>query len=209
MNLNACRFTFLLLVISLGSQLSGCFGTSPPTRFYTLSSPEIPTGPTQAGLDVVLRVGPLTFPEYLDRRQIVSRSGQNGIALAEFDQWSGPLEDEVTRVLVAGIAEKLASPRIAVLSGKFSGYPDTVKWYRIPVKVIRFDGFRGGTVALSVVWGIIEKRDMHEKHLFTRESTITEAVAGNSYEALVAAMGRAAGKLAREMADHLAALIPK
>jgi uncharacterized lipoprotein YmbA len=141
--MNPYRFIFILLVSCLGPLLGGCFGTSSPTRFYTLSSPETPTGPLHAGLDIVLRVGPLSVPEYLDRRQIVSRSGQNGIALAEFDQWSGSLEDEVSRVLVAGIAEKLDSPRIAVLSGKFIGIPDTVKCLRIPVKIIRFDGFRG------------------------------------------------------------------
>jgi hypothetical protein len=50
---------------------------------------------------------------------------------------------------------------------------------------------------------------MHEKHLFTQESTIREAVAGKSYGDLVAAMGRAAGKLASQMAERLAPLIPK
>ena len=108
-----------------------------------------------------------------------------------------------------------ASPRgwhpcaIAVLSGKSLAMDDTGREYRIPVKVSRFDGVRGGTVVLNATWGAVEKRDKREKYLFTQQSAITEDVAGSSYEALVAAMGRAAGKLGREIADRLAPLLVK
>lgn len=203
------RFIFLPLAACLISLLAGCFGTSLPTRYYTLSPPENRGGPAPAVYDAVLAVGPVNIPDYLDRRQIVSRTGQNGIVLAEFDQWGGSLDDEITRVLVTGIAERMDSLHIAVLFGKFPAMADTGRDYRIPVKVSRFDGIRGGTVVLNAVWGVVEKRDKREKYLFTQESAITEDVAGNSYEALVAAMGRAVGKLGREMADRLAPLIPK
>jgi hypothetical protein len=203
------RSIFLLLVACLTPLFAGCFGTSPPTRFYTLSLPENRGGPAPAVYDAVLAVGPVNIPDYLDRRQIVSRSGQNGIVLAEFDQWGGALDDELTRALVAGIAERLAPLRIAVLPGKSLAMADMGREYRMPVKVSRFDGVRGGTVVLNAFWGAVEKRDKREKYLFTQESAITEDVAGNSYEALVAAMGRAAGKLGREMADRIAPLIPK
>jgi uncharacterized lipoprotein YmbA len=203
------RFICLPLVSGLIFLLAGCFGTSLPTRFYTLSPPENRSGPAPAVYDAVLAVGPVNIPDYLDRRQIVSRTGQNGIVLAEFDQWGGSLDDEINRVLVTAIAERLASQHIAVLFGKFPAMAVTGRDYRIPVKVSRFDGVRGGTVVLNAVWSVVEKRDKLGKYLFTQESAITEDVAGNSYEALVAAMGRAVGKLGREMADRLAPLIPK
>lgn len=203
------RFIFHPLVACLIYLLTGCFGTSMPTRFYTLSPPENRIGPAPTVYDAVLAVGPVNIPDYLDRRQIVSRTGQNGIVLAEFDQWGGPLEDEITRVLVTGIAERMASLHIAVMFGKFPAMADTGRDFRIPVKLSRFDGARGGKVVLNAVWGAVEKRDKREKYLFTQESAITEDVTGDSYEALVAAMGRAVGKLGREMADRLAPLIPK
>ena len=203
------RFIFFPLVACLICLLAGCFGTSLPTRFYTLSPPENRSAPAPATYDAVLAVGPVNIPNYLDRRQIVSRTGQNGIVLAELDQWGGSLDDEITRVLVTGIAERLGSLHIAALFGKFPAMADTGRDYRIPVKVSRFDGVRGGTVVLNAVWSVVEKRDKQEKYLFTQESAITEDVAGNSYEALVAAMERAVGKLGREMADRLAPLIQK
>jgi len=203
------RFIFFPLVACHICLLAGCFGTSLPTRFYTLSPPENGGAPAPAAYDAVLAVGPVNIPNYLDRRQIVSRTGQNGIVLAELDQWGGSLDDEITRVLVTGIAERLGSLHIAALFGKFPAMADTGRDYRIPVKVSRFDGVRGGTVVLNVVWSVVEKRDKQEKYLFTQESAITEDVAGDSYEALVAAMERAVGKLGREMADRLAPLIQK
>jgi len=203
------RFIVLPLVACLICLLAGCFGTSLPTRFYTLSPPENRSGPAPVVYDAVLAVGPVNIPDYLDRRQIVSRTGQNGIVLAELDQWGGSLDDEITRVLVTGIAERLGSQHIAVLFGKFPAMADTRRDYRIPVKVSRFDGVRGGTVVLNAVWSVVEKRDKQEKYLFTQESAITEDVAGDGYEALVAAMERAVGKLGREMADRLAPLIQK
>jgi len=207
--MNLCRYIFVLLVSCLGSLLSGCFGTSMPTRFYTLSPPENHRTETLKIFKDVLVVGPLTIPEYLDRRQIVSRFGQNGIVLAEFEQWSSSLDDELTRLLVANISEHLVSRHIAVLSGKFSAIPNTGKMYRIPVKIVHFHGYRGGTVVLNAFWGAVENQDGHEKYLFTQESTITETVTGNSYETLVAAMGRAAGKLAMEIASRFEAVISK
>jgi hypothetical protein len=204
-----CRYIFLLLVICLGSLLSGCFGTSKPTRFYTLSFPENHQTETLISFKDVLVVGPLTLPEYLDRRQIVSRSGKNRVVLAEFDQWSSSLDDELTGLLVANISENLIFQHIAVMSGKFSVIPNTGKMYRIPVKIVHFHGSRGGSVVLNAFWGAVENQNGHDKYLFTQESTITETVTGNSYEALVAAMGRAAGKLAMEIASCFAAAITK
>lgn len=196
------RNIILLFVICFGSLLSGCFGTSMPTRFYTLSPPENHRPETLTNFKDVLVIGPITIPEYLDRRQIVSRSGQNGIVLAEFDQWSSSLNDELTRLLVATISERLVSRHIAVLSGKFSAIPKTGKMYRMPVKIVDFHGYRGGSVVLNAFWGVVGSEGGHDTYLFTHESTITETVSGNSYEALVEAMGRAAGKLAIEIASR-------
>ena len=202
-----CRYIILLSIIGLGSLLSGCFGTSKPTRYYTLSPPENNRTEPLTGFKEMLVVGPLTIPEYLERRQIVTRSGQNGIVLAEFEQWSSSLDDELTRLLVATISGDLASGHVAVMSGKFSAIPATGKMYRIPVKIIRFHGYRGGTVVLNAFWGVVENKDGQDKYLLNQESTITETTTGNSYEALVAAMGRAAGKLSLEIASRFSAEI--
>jgi uncharacterized lipoprotein YmbA len=79
------RQRFIIFAVSVGgltAMLSGCFGTSPPTRFYTLSTPEKRSGSITPNLDTVVTVGPIQIPGYLDRGQIVTRSGKYELVLA-------------------------------------------------------------------------------------------------------------------------------
>ncbi len=193
----------LILSVACGmlSALSGCFGPSPPSRFYTLTPPEESGRPASTALNRAVAVGPVSIPDYLDRKQIVTRSGGNEIFLAEFDRWGGPLDGEISRALVAGLSDRLNSKHFAVFSWGSIPLAESNVVYRIPLSVIRFDGIPGGKVVLDATWGVLVKRDGGEKSLYATESTITEDVKGRGYDALVAAMGKAVERLGNEMAD--------
>lgn len=202
----AKRYIHVLLIICvLTAILAGCFGTSPNSRFYTLALPENRSAPVSAGLDTAVAIGPVTIPDYLDRRQIVTRSGRNEIVLAEFDRWGGSLGDEITSVLVANLADRLNSMHVAVFPWRFAPFANLRTVYRIPVNVVRFDGTLGDKVVLNAMWTVFVKGEKREETVFTKESTVTEAVRDKSYEALVAAMGKAVEMLGKEIADSLAA----
>ena len=129
-------FLFLAVVCGLAATVAGCFGTSQSSRFYTLTPPADRSGLGSTGLDTAVVIGPVTIPDYLDRRQIVTRSGRNEIVLAEFDRWGGSLDGEITRVLVAGLADRLNSAHIAVFpwsstplcqgTGRCTGFPSAL-----------------------------------------------------------------------------------
>src|SRR4030095_16041077 len=81
--------------------LSGCLGSTPPTHLYLI--PPLSSGdtasPASAGQrDLTLAVGPVTVPPYLDRPQLVTRTSRAKLALAAFEQWAGPLADDIARV---------------------------------------------------------------------------------------------------------------
>ena len=200
---------FPVIVCGLTAMLSGCFGTSPPTHFYTLSPPEKGGGSLTPGLDTVVTVGPVQIPGYLDRRQIVTRSGQNEIVLAEFDQWGSPLDAEIMNSLIANISDRMGPAHIAVLPWQSTPPTGLRTAYRIPVVVTRFEGTPGEAVVLSATWTVLKKEDGEEKNLMARESTITEEVKGKSHGELVAAMGRAVGKLGAEIAELVAPIVSK
>jgi len=205
--MNQKKYTiFLLLVCTLVALFSGCFGTSPTSRFYTLTPVETRKPSVNSGLDVAVMVGPVTIPDYLDRRQIMTRSGRNELILAEFDRWGGSLDGEITRVLIAGLGERLAPIRIAVLPWRSSSLTEARRIYRIPIAVTRFDGTPGETVVLTAAWGVAVKQAKQEETLLATESTITEEVRGKDYGALVAAMGRAVDRLGKEIADSISLL---
>lgn len=195
-----------LVIFVVSALLGGCFGTSPPSRFYSLTS-EGEAGISAAeGVNVVVRVGPVMLPSYLDRRQIVTRSGANEIKMAEYDRWGGSLDDEIGRQLVLNLSKGLASRHISAIPWRAVSLVAAPVLYRIPVSLNRFDGTPGGSVVLDATWGVIVKKDGQENVLVSRESTITEPVGGNDYASLVAAMGKAVEKLGNEIAGSIAAL---
>src|SRR5437016_14333836 len=84
----------------VGLSLAGCGTFSPrpdPSRFFTLSSlpqvaqasPKNSTGPEK----MFLGIGPVNFPGYLDRQEIVVRSGQNRLEASETDRVPEPTQD--------------------------------------------------------------------------------------------------------------------
>jgi uncharacterized lipoprotein YmbA len=127
-----------LLVSPIG--LGACAST--PSRFYildTLSASEtIPgTAPAQGP---VIGVGPITVPKYLDRPQIITRSGRNQLALGEFDRWAEPLQDNVLRVLAENLAFLIPTDQVLLHAWPQSAILD----YQVTVEVLQFDGWLGG-----------------------------------------------------------------
>lgn len=195
---------FLLLACCLSPILAGCLGgTSPPSRFYTLAPLETRSSQPAMEQNTLMALGPVTLPDYLNRRQIVTRSGQNELIIAEFDRWGGTLDDEITRSLVANLSARLAPANISVFSWQTMPLGVMVASYRVPVGISRFDGIPGESVVLSARWGIFAKKERAEDSLLVKEATITEKVDGQSYDALVAAMQRALDRLGKEMADSI------
>jgi len=104
---------------------------------------------------------------------------------------------------VNDLAARLAGKGITVVPWRSVTLAEAPTIYRIPLSIDRFDGVLGGTVVLNATWALVVKKDKQEKVIMARESSISEAVGGKDYEALVAAMGKAVDRLGEEMADGL------
>jgi uncharacterized lipoprotein YmbA len=189
-----------LLLLGMGLLfVLGC-ASSPPTRFYTLSSlqdggKELRGSTSDQGLAIA--VGPIKFPGYLDRAEIVTRSNSNKIALSDFDLWAGSLEEDFSWVLAENLSVLLPTESVVVFPRL---HPELTK-YQIGVHVIRFDGPLGGDVSLIARWAIYEGKE--RKLLSVRKSTIIEPSGAKGYEAMVAADSRALEKLSREIAEAI------
>jgi hypothetical protein len=195
------RRRFLLFGLGLLFVL-GC-ASSPPTRFYTLSS--LQEGGSErrestSDQDFLIGVGPIKFPEYLDRTEIVTRDSSNKIALSDFDVWAGSLAEDFSRALAENLSVLLSTERVIVYPRLRSGLAK----YQIIMDVIRFDGVLGGDVSLIARWAIVEGKE--RKTVFARKSTIIEPSGAKSYEAMVAADSRALEKLSREIAEAIRTL---
>ncbi len=190
----------LLLVAACGGGLLGK-GTQEQTRFYQLhaaSAPSHAEGRFEAVEEpVAIALSVDTFPEYLARSQIVTRTSANKIELAPFDHWAEPLERNFTRVLVLNLTYKLSTDRIYVFPWRKNRPID----FELLVDVSRFEGEFGGNVFLEARWSIYDSRG--RKELFTDGARFSEPTGAKDYEAQVAAMSRALERLSMEIAESI------
>jgi uncharacterized lipoprotein YmbA len=139
-------------------------------------------------------VGPVAVPEYLNRTQIVTRTGENQLELAEFDRWAEPLQKNLSRVLVLNLSTLLSTDRVALHPWNRSTPMD----YQVIVDVARFEAGTDRTTSLLARWSIVDGAS--REALLVRKSSFREPIADGGYEATVASMSRAVAALSREIA---------
>jgi uncharacterized protein len=191
-------FTVALFVVIL----TGC-ASSPSSKFYQLNPLQNKTSVTRDASpdqNLTIAIGPVRVPDYLDRPQIVTRSGKNELKLSEFDRWAGSLENDVNRVLVEDISSLLPADRFFVV--RWTPYLESQVpvSYRVEVLVDRFEGSLGNSVLLKAQWAVFAK---DKRLLLKKESEIREEMNGGSYETLVAAMSSALERLSRDISGGI------
>jgi uncharacterized lipoprotein YmbA len=197
---NRARFgsmglAFLLLVFFLAA----C-STTPPVAYYTLNTlPEMQQEIPAAVMDdtIAIGVGPVEFPKFLDRPQIVTRKSQNQIEVSEFHRWAGSFPGDFSRVLAKNISILLPTDRVAVYPWGDQFSPT----YRIKLEVEQFDGQLGERVVLEVTWMVTDQEGTNR--LLVRKSLIEEPVPDNNYEALVVAESNALATLSRTIVEEI------
>ena len=152
---------------------------------------------TKLPADIAIGIGPVTFPDQLDRPAIVTQTGKNQITINEFHRWAGSLKQNFTRVMTQNLALLLHTDQ--VMSRPWERYfkPDI----RITVDVQEFGGQPGAYAKLNTTWMIIEEGK--DSEAVVHRSELSEPVSENSYDALVAAQSRALARLCREIAETL------
>ena len=187
----------LAAVAVLGT--AACIGgrASPATQHYVLSPViEAPSGGTASPAGpLVVGVGPVTLPTYLDRPQMVIRPAPDLIEIREFDQWGEPLRNGVTRVVAVNLARLLPESRVVA----FPWCSTEAIGYQVIVDIGPMDGPAGGSVALDARWRVL---DRFGSEVAVRVSRLSEP-AGTGTAA--AAMSRALGVLSHDIARELKA----
>jgi uncharacterized protein len=188
-------WAFVLMVFLL----TAC-STTPAVRYYTLNPfSEMQPDISHAVSDTTLAigVGPVEFPKFLDRPQIVTRKSQHRLSVSEFHRWAGSFSEDFLRVLAKNISMLLPADRVAV-------YPWTDQFsptYGIQLIVEQFDGRFGGQVVLNVTWSVWNQKDTNQA--IFKHTRIQEPVSAENYDALVAAQSRAIGTLSRAIVDEI------
>ena len=206
------RFRSVLAALALAVclvSLMGC-GKSAPTRYYTLTPQQGVQGAAQAepatpGAGAVpcysLGIGPVEFPVYLDRTQMVTQGPGNQMHLADFDQWVEPLHENFKRILMDNLGASLCAKPLVLFP-----WPAGVRHqYQVAIQVQRFDGALGGEAALSASWSILNPAG---DVLLWRTTSLREPAGGPGYAELAAAQSALVAKFGQEVATAVKALKP-
>jgi len=201
----AARIAVTLLAPLLFAGCAG--GDRPSTRFYVLSAlpestPALPGARREPPL--ALDIAPVRLPQYLARPQIVTRTADNEIALAEYHQWGGNLAKNMMRVLARDLSRLLATPEITL----FSRRPPAPADARIEIEVLEFERGADLRVRLTAQWRLRHGGD-GAPALARISERVSEALPVDAdMAATVAAMSALLGELSRELAGAVLAMEP-
>ena len=130
------RRALLLLALLPG----GCASSSPD--LYSL---DMRPGPVRAGRRQMIVVRGIGLPRYLDREEVVRRTGGARLQVAGNDWWGEPLRAMLRRVLVADLAQRLPGADVLNDGEPIAARPDA----EVEVEVQRFDRGAGGPIVFE------------------------------------------------------------
>ena len=174
-----------------------------PSRFYVLTASESESAGPAAAADSLwieaLGVGPVRFPAYLDRPQMVTRISNVEVSVSEFERWAELPAHNFTRVLARNLEVQFANMRVET-----HPYVAGVD-YAIRVQIRRFERDASGTATLDCSWVLV---DSGLGVVLSRESSYRARAADTTTEAAVAALSRTVEELSEEIARVLRGLPP-
>lgn len=193
-NLIQCSFRRLNLLL-LAMLLTACTSTSPPSRFYVLT-PIAQTAEAKAS-GLVIGMGPVRLPAYLDRSQMVSQADTNQLRLDEFERWAGGLSPNINDVMAENLSRILGTDQVV-----------THPWaravpvqYQVMLDIRRFDVTQDNNVYLLAQWRLFMQDG--KKLLEIKRTELRLPVNGSSYSARAAAQSVALAELSRQIAESI------
>lgn len=149
----AVRFMLAILLPLSATLATGCsFGPrEDPSRFYLLPGPGDTIGPdVDEASGLVVGLGPVTLPAYLDRPEIVLRRSPTEVDVRRWDRWAEPLEDALTRTLAGSLRSTAGVREVAPFPWRGRVPVDR----RVEVDVVRFECEEGGDAVLEARWRV-------------------------------------------------------
>lgn len=176
--------------------MAACATQSPPANFYVLTPLSQPRDKRVP--DLLIGVGPVNLADYLDRNQLVSRSGDVSLKLDEFNRWAGSLEKNTTQVLAEDVSRLLGMD--GVLAYPWSSGVDLD--YQVILDINRLDVGADNTVILDAQWQLFDQR--RRKLLEVHRSHYEVPSPDASHAAVVRAQSQALAQLAQSLAQAIA-----
>jgi uncharacterized protein len=169
------------------------------TKFYTLSP--IDNVSAAEPMPISIGIGPINLPAYLDRAEVVTRSGPNEMKVSENNRWAESLTANFNRTLTENLSRLLGPRQIIQYPWYATNEPD----FQIEIIVYRFETDSKGNAVLAGKWTIRNPHD--QKILYSSDMNFSVPAAAGD-QAGAAALSHALGQLSQEVATTIRRLPP-
>jgi hypothetical protein len=190
------KLAIAALAAALAVTLAAGCSSAPPVRFYVVT-PLAGAAPAARAPGPGIVIAAVRLPEYLERPQLVTRSGDNLLQLEEFNQWGGNLAKDLTRVMAENLSLLLGSDAVVAAPHAPRKRPD----YRIEIEVLRFERAGDARVHLAAKWWLQRGTDGSPLASPTTVLASEPLPAAAGAELTVAAMSGVYGELSRVIAQ--------
>lgn len=196
MKFNVVKLRWLALFFLLNPFATGCARTT-ALNHYQLVAENRPLVSSKKAPELLVGVGPVRLPEYLDRPQLVTRTGENRLHVAESHRWIEPLGSNIAWVLAENLTALRGGRPVLVFPWSAGVRIDR----QIAVEVINFENEGPSAVMLKARWRV---QGAGGEPLTTERLSVHRcALAGSGAEHLVAALNAALAGFSRELAAEL------
>jgi uncharacterized protein len=181
---------------------AGCSPLAPRpdhSKLFVLTAvPNAPSPVTIASSSRPLSIGlgPIDFPDYLKRPQMITRTSAYELDLSPVDRWGEPLDENFRRVLSEDLGQMLGTQNI-------EEYPWATKTdinYQIVISVQRFETDANARSQLTARWRI--KDGATGKELYASQTTASSP-AGEDAAGSAPALSQDVATLSRDIAAQI------
>lgn len=188
------------VLVTVALVLSGCTSRPDPQLFVMSPAPEA-ANPGESKAQPVVAVLRVRLPDYLERSQIVSRSGANALEVDDDARWAEPLDESVPRVMAENLSHYLPSARVVV--------PQEARGQKIPFEyLVALDAYEPDGRGSAVMRGRWHLRDTRNGKIVS-EGRIDESrrMPSRDAPAVVHALNETLNEASHQIADATAGTI--
>ena len=198
----------MLIALSACVAAAGCSPLAPQpdrSKFFILTplsegaaSAATPAS-TAGNSPLTIGIGPIDFPDYLRRLEVVTRSSPNQLDLSAEKRWGEPLDKNFERVLGENLAQLLNTQQIE----KYPWSHKTQVDYQVSIDVQRFEASTDGQSQLIARWVI---KDGNTGKDLASGLTNASAPVGAGETGASAALSSDLGTISRDIASRISEL---
>lgn len=180
--------------------LAGCARTQ-PSKFYTLNAawPPEETRVEPFTNSLILGVGPVSIPTYMERPQMVTRVNHNEVSLSEFNRWAEPVTASLPTVLEDNLTVLLSGVEVT----DFNLHQHLQLTHQLVVDIDEFIGTPGDSALLRAKWMLVDLVNTNNPPVSAARVYRTK-VEAPGYDGLAASMSA----LLRELSEDIVKSTP-